>query len=81
MRLHGCVRNADREQAFVRYEPSAINSAIRSGAAMMSERTSQRESDRRNDAKLLTPLLVMALVIAAGILFYALSGHALAAIW
>jgi hypothetical protein len=43
---------------------------------MTSERTSQREIDRRNDAKLPTPLLV----IAAGILFYALSGHALAAI-
>jgi hypothetical protein len=36
---------------------------------------SQRDIDRRNDAKLLTPLLVMALVIAAGILFYALTGH------
>lgn len=47
---------------------------------MTSERTSQRKIDRRNDAKLLTPLLVMALVITAGILFYALSGHALAAI-
>jgi type VI protein secretion system component VasF len=35
--------------------------------------------DRRNDARLLTPLLVMALVIAAGVLFYALTGHALAA--
>jgi hypothetical protein len=34
----------------------------------------------RYDAKLLTPLLLMALLIAAGILFYALSGHALAAI-
>jgi hypothetical protein len=45
-----------------------------------SERTSQHEIDYRNDAKLLTPLLLMALVIAAGILFYALSGHALAAI-
>ena len=56
-----------------------------SGAALQvrsltSERTSQYEIDRRNDTKLLTPLLVMALVIAAGILFYALSGHALAAI-
>ena len=48
---------------------------------MMRERTSQREIDRRNDAKLLTPLLVMALVIAVGILFFALSGYALAAIW
>jgi hypothetical protein len=47
---------------------------------MTSERTNQREIDRRNDAKLLTPLLLMALVIAAGILFYALSGHALASI-
>jgi hypothetical protein len=47
---------------------------------LTSERTSQYEIDRRNDAKLLTPLLVMALVIAAGILFYALSGHALSAI-
>jgi len=44
------------------------------------ERTSQHEIDRRNDAKLLTPLLLMALMIAAGILFYALSGHVLAAI-
>jgi hypothetical protein len=32
------------------------------------------------DARLLTPLLVMALVIAAGVLFYALTGHALAAL-
>jgi hypothetical protein len=47
---------------------------------LTSERTSQHEIDRRNDAKLLTPLLLMALMIAAGILFYALSGHALAAI-
>jgi hypothetical protein len=31
-------------------------------------------------ARLLTPLLVMALVIAAGVLFYALTGHALAAV-
>ena len=38
---------------------------------------SQRDIDRRNDARL-TPLLVMALVIAAGALFYALIGHALA---
>jgi hypothetical protein len=37
---------------------------------------SQRDIDRRNDARLLTPLLVMALVIAAGVLFYALIGHA-----
>jgi hypothetical protein len=56
-----------------------------SGAAVQvrpltSERTSQDEIDRRNDAKLLTPLLVMALVIVAGILFYALTGHVLAAI-
>ncbi|MFZ1153134.1 MAG: hypothetical protein WAR76_25955 [Xanthobacteraceae bacterium] len=40
---------------------------------------SQRDIDRRNDARLLTPLLLMALVIAAGVLFYALIGHALAA--
>jgi hypothetical protein len=39
---------------------------------------SPRDIDRRNDAKLLTPLLVMALVIAAGVLYYALTGHALA---
>jgi hypothetical protein len=32
-----------------------------------------------NDARLLTPLLLMALVIAAGVLFYALTGYALAA--
>ncbi len=43
-----------------------------SGAVM----ASQRDIDRRNDANLLTPLLVMALVIAAGVLFYALTGHA-----
>jgi hypothetical protein len=43
---------------------------------LTSERTSQHEIDYRNDAKLLTPLLLMALVIAAGILFYALSGRA-----
>jgi hypothetical protein len=36
----------------------------------------QRDIDRRNDARLLTPLPVMALVIAAGVLFYALIGHA-----
>jgi len=41
---------------------------------------SQRDIDRRNDARLLTPLLLMALVIAAGVLFYALTGHALAAV-
>jgi hypothetical protein len=47
---------------------------------MTNEQTGRCEIDRRNDAKLLTPLLLMALVIAAGILVYALSGHALAAI-
>jgi hypothetical protein len=41
---------------------------------------SQRDIDRRNDARLLTPLLLIALVIAAGVLFYALTGHALAAV-
>ncbi len=41
---------------------------------------SQRDIDRRNDARLLTPLLLMAVVIAAGVLYYALTGHALAAI-
>jgi hypothetical protein len=41
---------------------------------------SQRDIDRRNDARLLTPLLVMAVVIAAGVLYYVLTGHALAAI-
>ena len=40
----------------------------------------ERDIDRRNDARLLTPLLLMALVIAAGVLFYALTGHALAAV-
>jgi hypothetical protein len=40
---------------------------------------SQRDIDRQ-DARLLTPLLLKALVIAAGVLFYALTGHALAAI-
>lgn len=35
----------------------------------------QRDIDRRNDARLLTPL-----VIAGGVLFYALTGHALAAV-
>ena len=38
----------------------------------------QRDIDRRNDTRLLTPLLVMAPVIA--VLFYALAGHALAAL-
>jgi hypothetical protein len=47
-----------------------------SGAVM----AGQRDIDRRNDARLLTPLLLMALVIAAGVLFYALTGHALASI-
>jgi hypothetical protein len=41
---------------------------------------SQRDIDRHNDARLLTPPLLMALVIAAGVLFYALTGHALAAV-
>lgn len=41
---------------------------------------SQRDIDRHNDARLLTPLLLMALVIAVGVLFYALTGHALAAV-
>ncbi len=41
---------------------------------------SQRDIDRRNDSKLLTPLLVMALMIAVGVLYYALTGHALAAV-
>jgi len=41
---------------------------------------SQRDIDRRNDARILTPLLLMALVIAAGVLFYTLTGHALAAV-
>jgi hypothetical protein len=41
---------------------------------------SQRDIDRQNDARLLTPLLLMALMIAAGVLFYALTGHALAAV-
>lgn len=41
---------------------------------------SQRDFDRRNDARLLTPLLVMVLVIAAGVLYYALTSHALAAV-
>ena len=36
--------------------------------------------DRHNDARLLTPLLLMALVIAAGVLFYALTGYALVAV-
>jgi hypothetical protein len=40
----------------------------------------QHDIDRRNDVRLLTPLLLMALVIAAGVLFYALTGHALAAL-
>jgi hypothetical protein len=47
-----------------------------SGAIM----ANQREIDRRNDTRLLTPLLVMALVIAAGVLIYALSAHAMAAL-
>ena len=47
---------------------------------LTSERISQDEIDRQNDAKFLTPLLVMALVIVARILFYALTGHVLAAI-
>jgi hypothetical protein len=40
----------------------------------------QRDIDRRNDSRLLTPLLVMALVIGAGVLFYTLTGYALAAL-
>lgn len=37
---------------------------------------SQRDLNRRNDARLLTPLLLMAVVIAAGVLFYLLTGLA-----
>jgi hypothetical protein len=40
----------------------------------------QYEFDRRNDRRLLTPLLLMAAILALGILIYAYSGHALAAI-
>jgi hypothetical protein len=39
----------------------------------------QNDLDRRNDVHLLTPLLLMAVILAAGILLYALTGHALAA--
>ena len=82
--LHGRARNADRKPAVKFQAPTAMSSAKSSLAVqvrpLMSERTSQNEIDRRNDAKLLTPLLVMALVVAVGILFYALSGHALAGI-
>ena len=35
------------------------------------------DTDRRNDMRLMTPLLVMALIVAAGFLYYAVSGHAL----
>jgi hypothetical protein len=57
-----------------------MTSVAMTSAVMTSEQTGRCEIDPRNDAKLLTPLLLMALVIAAGILVYALSGHALAAI-
>lgn len=40
---------------------------------------SQRDLDRRNDVKFLTPLLLMALILACGVLFYAYTGHSLAA--
>ena len=33
-------------------------------------------ANRRNDVRLMTPLLVMALIVAAGFLYYAVSGHA-----
>jgi len=36
--------------------------------------------DRRNDVRFLTPLLLMALVLVVGILVYAYTGHAAAAI-
>jgi hypothetical protein len=39
----------------------------------------QMDLDHRNDVNLLTPLLLMALILAAGILIYAYTGHALAA--
>jgi hypothetical protein len=39
----------------------------------------QHNIDRKNDTRFLTPLLVMGLLIAAGILFYAYTGHATAA--
>jgi hypothetical protein len=63
-------QNADRDQAV-----GLPSTQQRAGRSM----PSPREIDRRNDAKLLTPLLVMAIVIAAAVLYYALTGHALAA--
>jgi hypothetical protein len=40
---------------------------------------SQRNLDRNNDNQFLTPLLLMAVILIIGILFYAYTGHALAA--
>jgi hypothetical protein len=38
----------------------------------------QHDLDRKNDIRLLTPLLLMAAILAAGVLVYALTGHAIA---
>lgn len=40
----------------------------------------QENIDRTNDRRLLTPLLLMATILALGILIYAYTGHALAAV-
>jgi hypothetical protein len=39
----------------------------------------QHDRDRNNDIRFLTPLLLMAAILTAGILLYAYTGHALAA--
>jgi hypothetical protein len=38
-----------------------------------------QNSDRDNDVRFLTPLLLMAVILVCGILFYAYTGHSLAA--
>jgi hypothetical protein len=40
----------------------------------------QRDIERRNDIRFLTPRLLIALVLVIGILLYAYTGHAAAAI-
>ena len=41
--------------------------------------TRQHDRDNSNDVRLLTPLLLMATILAAGLLIFAYTGHALAA--
>ena len=55
----------------------AASVSLQSVDRMQTEK--QSDLDRRNDRALITPLLLMALVVVLGMLFYAYTGHALAA--